>query len=222
MCSLHANSRSLDSAGARRLASTRIRHGFRVRHRARELPQGIPRLARRESPAGAVSGRRFRRPRRVRSRDLRAPPRLAENDARRGLGRHHVAQRVRGPRRRVDRARHLGRGVHRRPRARAAGEHGAEPGRADHHPLAHPSRSGATCPRFSTPTRSGARASPSPAPAPIWRASGHAPSIRAITSSSTGRRSGRRARTSPTGSSCSSAPIPTCPSIRGSAACLCR
>src|SRR6516225_4062762 len=43
-----------------------------------------------------------------------------------------------------------------------------------------PEQSAATCPRSSTPTRSGARDSPSPAPAPIWRASERAPSTRAI------------------------------------------
>ena len=80
------------------------------------------------------------------------------------------------------------------------------------------SRSGGTCPRSSTPTRFGARAFPSRAPAPIWRASARARSTRATTSSSTARRCGPRARTSRTGSSCSSARTPTCPSTRGSAA----
>ena len=42
------------------------------------------------------------------------------------------------------------------------------------------------------PRRSGARASPSPAPAPIWPAREHAPSSRTATTSSTGRRSRRR------------------------------
>src|SRR5712664_3197495 len=50
----------------------------------------------------------------------------------------------------------------------------------------------------------------------IWQASGRAPSTRATTSSSTARRCGRRARTSPTGSSCSSERIPTRRSTRGS------
>ena len=112
---------------------------------------------------------RLRRSRRVRPRDVRAPPRLAEDDARGGLGGHRVAAGVRRPRRRADRARHLGRGVRGGARARAARQHGAEPRGPDASSTGAPTRrSAATCPRSSTPTRSGARASPSPAPAPTW------------------------------------------------------
>ena len=66
----------------------------------------------------------------------------------------------------------------------------------------------ATCRRSSPPTRSGVRATPSRAPAPIWPRSRRAPSSSATSSSSTARRSGPRTRSTPTGCSAWCAPIP--------------
>ena len=94
-------------------------------------------MARGQPPVRAVPGRSGRRPRGQRPRDVRAPPRVAEADARGGLGRHRVAGGVRRPGRRPDRARHLGRGVRGGAGARPPRQHGPQPDRPDHHPLGH-------------------------------------------------------------------------------------
>ena len=76
-------------------------------------------------------------------------------------------------------------------------------GRTDDHRARHPGAEGrATSSGSCPPRRSGARASPSRAPAPTWRACAPAPAATATTSSSTGRRCGRRTRTWPTAASC--------------------
>ena len=71
----------------------------------------------------------------------------------------------------------------------------------------------------SPPTRSGARASPSPTPAPTWPRCARAPCSTATTSSSTARRCGPASRATPTGACCSCAPIPTRRSTRASRSC---
>ena len=64
----------------------------------------------------------------------------------------------------------------------------------------------ATSPRSCPPRRSGARASPSPTPGPIWRRSGLGRSSRTVTLSSAARRPGSRGASSRAGAACSRAP----------------
>ena len=157
--------------------------------------------------ARSLRGRPRRRSRGVDPRDVRAPRGLAEDDAQGGLGGHRVADGVRRTRRVDHRARDLGRGVLPGARAGAAG-HGTQPRRAHDHPLGH-RRAEAPVPAEDPQraTRSGPRASPSRAPAPTWPACARARKIAAITTWSMARRCGRPARSTPTRSSCSSAPI---------------
>ena len=77
------------------------------------------------------------------------------------------------------------------------------------------SRSGASCRRSPISTTGSARASPSPAPAPTSPRSRPRRGSRAITTSSTARRSGPRARSTPTGCSASCAPTPSAKQQRG-------
>ena len=83
----------------------------------------------------------------------------------------------------------------------------------DAHRRGHaPSSRPPTCPASCGATRCGARASPSPRPAPTWPRSAPGRSATATTTSSPARRSGPRTPRSPTTARCSSAPTPTRPS----------
>ena len=85
----------------------------------------------------------------------------------------------------------------------------------DHDATAPTSRRPGSCGRCCGATRSGRRACPSPTPAPTWRRCGARPCSTATTSWSTARRRGTASATSPTGASCTSAPIPTSPKHKG-------
>ena len=139
---------------------------------------------------------------------------------RRRLGRHHLAGRVRRARRHRDRAGDLRRGAgavraqHRRVRRRDRDD------RADAHRPRHRGPE-AALPRSAAPraTRCGASCSASPTPAATSPACRRRPCATATSSSSTGRRSGRRAPSTATGASCSSAPNPDAPKHRGITSC---
>ena len=83
-------------------------------------------------------------------------------------------------------------------------------------PRARPSSGPGTCRRSCGATTCGARASPSPRPAPTSPRCAPGPSATATTTSSAGRRSGRRTPRSPTTASCWCAPTPTRPSTGAS------
>ena len=139
---------------------------------------------------------------------------------RRRLGRRQLAQGIRRARRHRHAAHHLSRGTRPARAQRAVHRHGHQPARPDADSLGH--RGAEETPHPENPrgrgnlvpgllgTRLGIR------PRVAADARGRA---MATTSSSTGRRSGPRWRSTPTGSSCWCAPIPTRPSTRASAIC---
>ena len=148
----------------------------------------------------------------------RLRPGVATPAVRRGLGRHLVAGRVRWPGPCPHPAAHLVRGV--RPHRHAGNRcalRGAVARRADAHRPRRPRSSGrSTSRRSSVATSCGARASPSPRPARIWRRCVRGRSSTVTSWSSPGRRSGPASPMLPTTRSCSSAPTPRCPSTRAS------
>ena len=131
--------------------------------------------------------------------------------------RHPVAARARRPGRHAGAAGDRRAGVRPRPDPDADQPHRHRHVRPDRHRRTAATTSGsATSPGCCAPTTSGASCSASRRPAPTWPRCAPPPSATARTGSSTGRRSGRRSRTSPTTASCSPAPTPTGPSTPGS------
>ena len=144
---------------------------------------------------------------------------VAAHAVRRRLGRHHLAGRVRRPRRHRLAAADLRRGAVALRRRASACSRSASAWSARRSSPRHRRAAGALPrPDAAAATRSGASCSPSPAPAPTSPACARAPSATATSGSSTARRCGRRARTTATGACCSPAPIPTCRSTRASPA----
>ena len=118
-------------------ASGECNHGFCRQSGARRVPRRVSRVARSQSARRNQGRRRCRSAGRARPRDPRKAHRLAEEDARRRLGRHLLAQGIWRARRRIHAAGDLRRGIFPRPRPDTADRERAEPARPDPDPLGH-------------------------------------------------------------------------------------
>ena len=128
---------------------------------------GQPAVGVRQGPAAAL-----RRP----GRGGRVPPPVAAAAGRRRLGRRHLADRVRRPRRRPARPLHRAGGAGPGPGARAGRPHRHQPGGPDAaRPRDRASRSSAGCPTSFAPSDCGASCSASPTPAATSRRSRRGP-----------------------------------------------
>ena len=169
-------------------------------------PRACVRRCRKTKPSGAVAGEHFVNP------DSKL---WLERMAERGWTCAHLADRVR--RRRLESQRE----PHAQPRSCGASTRGPRCRASASGCSVRPcwsspatNRSSSTCRRSSVAKSAGARAIRSPVTAPIWPACRPGPTTRAITISSTARKSGRPMPMRPTGFSAWSAPIPRCAEAR--------